>query len=279
MLKADVTSPQTIYILETFITHSTQARRRKLTHFFNLPAEIRNMIYGYCLVVQREILAIPCYYDESRLAVASHFARDAQSTKQEPNLALLRVNKQINQESEPVYYGPNVWRIDHRRKFLDKAALFRDVTLCLDFRELSYDVLIDHLDDSAPSLEKPCQENHDPDSPVRQRQIHDDRADFLVISEWEPKIRTLGHMGLDTLMIDIKRCWCFHGCCRLIDQLDMTGIKARTINVLGIYNEEEELILLRNLPSGSHTKFNDGNDYKLVVDCGENAKEEDKDVC
>ncbi|KAI4235257.1 MAG: hypothetical protein LQ349_003281 [Xanthoria aureola] len=248
-----------------------------MAHFLSLPAEIRNMIYGYCLVVRREIFPIPCYYDESRLAVASHFARDAQSTKQEPNLALLRVNKQINQESEPVYYGRNVWRIENPWEFLDKAALFRDVTLCLDFRELSYDVLTDHLDDFAQFLEKPCQENYGPDSPVRQRQIHDDRVDYLVISEWERKISTLGRMGLDTLIIDIKRCWCFHGCCRLIDQLDMTGIKARTITVLGIYNEEEEMILLRKLPPGSHTNFKDGNDYKLVVDCGEKAKEEGQD--
>ncbi|KAI4256329.1 MAG: hypothetical protein L6R42_006288 [Xanthoria sp. 1 TBL-2021] len=208
-----------------------------MPHFLGLPPEIRNMIYGYCLVVPREIMLLPSCYDNPRLELASHPASDAKSRNHNPNLALLRVNKQINAESELIWYGRNIWRIETPWVFDGKAALFRDVTVSLDFRDLDLDWLADELDNRDESLEEPCQGGYDPDSPDRQAVIHDRRVGILLDGEWGVKMNALDKMDLDTAVIDIKRCWCFHGCCRLIDPLDMTEIKAKKITIMCVYNE------------------------------------------
>lgn len=138
--------------------------------------------------------------------------------------------------------------------------------MSLDFRDLDLDWLADELDNRDESLEEPCQGGYDPDSPDRQTVIHDRRAEFLLDGEWGAKMNALDNLDLDTAMIDIKECWCFHECCRLIDQLDMTEIKAKKITIMGIYNEVKVSIVQEKFPSGLQTKVKDGVDYTLVIE-------------
>lgn len=139
----------------------------------------------------------PLIYDNPRLELASHPASDAKSRNHNPNLALLRVNKQINAESEPIGNGRNIWRIETPWVFGGKAALFRDVTASLEFRDLDLDWLADELDNRDESLEEPCQGGYDPYSPDRQTVIHDRRAEFRLDGEWGAKTNALDNLPPD----------------------------------------------------------------------------------
>ncbi|KAL8984313.1 MAG: hypothetical protein Q9205_001700 [Flavoplaca limonia] len=237
-----------------------------MTHFLSLPPEVRNMIYEYCLVVQRQIVPIPPVYDDTRLDLASQFTGDAESRNQKPSLSLLRVNKQINIETEPIFYGQNIWCMETPWHLEQKAAFMRNLTVSLDFRDLCLDWVADDLDDPDNLFGKPYQAGGLGDPLDRMLLVHDDRVDSLIHCEWESKINALSQMDLDTLIIDIKRCWCFHGCCRLIDQLDMTAVEARKITIIGIYNQEEASIMRRKFPSGLLTEFKDDSDHTIVIE-------------
>ena len=66
----------------------------------NTPREIRDQIYGYCLIVDGEIMP----YDEYYLASKKERAAP-------PNLSLLKVNKMVRAEAMEIFYGKNTWRI------------------------------------------------------------------------------------------------------------------------------------------------------------------------
>lgn len=84
--------------------------------FFDLPAEIRNGIY--------EIMLCPDdgYFELSAMTTAEgptrEPARDHQFTKYKKyasNLGILRLNKQINREAAPIFYGNNEFRFTCQR--------------------------------------------------------------------------------------------------------------------------------------------------------------------
>ena len=71
--------------------------------FLDLPRELRDQIYGYCLLIRDPIViqtghsqqaTAPWYWGLSR-----------------PALALLGVNRQINEEATPIYYVKNRWQM------------------------------------------------------------------------------------------------------------------------------------------------------------------------
>ncbi|KAL8892577.1 MAG: hypothetical protein Q9215_000574 [Flavoplaca cf. flavocitrina] len=226
-----------------------------MTHFLSLPPEVRNMIYEYCLVVQRQIVPIPPVYDDTRLDLASQFTGDAESRNQKPSLSLLRVNKQINIETEPIFYGQNIWCMETPWHLEQKAAFMRNLTVSLDFRDLCLDWVADDLDDPDNLFGKPYQAGGLGDPLDRMLLVHDDRVDSLIHCEWESKINALSQMDLDTLIIDIKRY-----------QLDMTAVEARKITIIGIYNQEEASIMRRKFPSGLLTEFKDDSDHTIVIE-------------
>jgi len=71
-----------------------------MTHFFALPREIREMIYEYCLVVDR---VFPLF---SSLSLEAYDFEDSPEN-QIPNIPLLRVSKQVAHEAEKILYSRN----------------------------------------------------------------------------------------------------------------------------------------------------------------------------
>ena len=71
--------------------------------FLDLPRELRDQIYGYCLIVQGVLVVQPGHSGEP---TAPRYRGGSP-----PALALLSVNQQINQEAAPIFYGKNCWRI------------------------------------------------------------------------------------------------------------------------------------------------------------------------
>jgi hypothetical protein len=69
-----------------------------MTHFFALPREIREMIYEYCLVVER---VFPLF---SSLSLEAYDFEDSPEN-QIPNIPLLRVSKQVAHEAEKILYS------------------------------------------------------------------------------------------------------------------------------------------------------------------------------
>lgn len=73
--------------------------------FLRLPAEVRNRIYWYCLVVQDCLVPYP---ETLRYSLE---AKSCGRGAARPNIALMDVNKQVRREAFEVYVSQNTWRI------------------------------------------------------------------------------------------------------------------------------------------------------------------------
>ncbi|MCJ1410162.1 hypothetical protein MMC19_004247 [Ptychographa xylographoides] len=47
--------------------------------------------------------------------------------------------------------------------------------------------------------------------------IHDLAEDLLIVEHWGPVFTMIRQLKLDSLVIDVSNCLCYHGCCRLIE--------------------------------------------------------------
>ncbi|KAL9591938.1 MAG: hypothetical protein Q9179_007221 [Wetmoreana sp. 5 TL-2023] len=70
--------------------------------FMKLPAEIRVMIYRYCLVIRGEINPYPGYHEPDEVVPTD---------QDKPHVALLRVSKAVGIEAKKILYGQNTWRL------------------------------------------------------------------------------------------------------------------------------------------------------------------------
>ena len=74
-------------------------------HFNGLPQEIRDAILELCLVVEGPINPYPTYYEDRN---------PFEKTDHQPDVALLKVNKQIKAEASKTLYGSNLWKLNWR---------------------------------------------------------------------------------------------------------------------------------------------------------------------
>lgn len=72
-------------------------------HLLGIPPEIRDAILELCLVVEGPINPYPAYYESK-----DPFAE----TSRQPDVALLKVNKAVNQEATEILYSKNTWRLN-----------------------------------------------------------------------------------------------------------------------------------------------------------------------
>ena len=76
---------------------------RTVFRFMDLPAEIRNAIYEYCLVVPCEIVPYPTEAEKQDEATAPKYEK--------PAVNLTEVSKTVREEARVYLYGNNLWRL------------------------------------------------------------------------------------------------------------------------------------------------------------------------
>ncbi|KAL8880211.1 MAG: hypothetical protein Q9192_008066 [Flavoplaca navasiana] len=104
--------------------------------FLDLPLEIRNIVYEYCLVVPGEIVPYPSSWE------AIFEAMNTQCEK--PTVALLQVSHQVRDESRGFLYGKNLWRLSLQQwhplpttVWIANAPFFRHITATFDGSDLA----------------------------------------------------------------------------------------------------------------------------------------------
>lgn len=180
----------------------------KMSHFLNLPTEVRFIIFGYCLIIG-EINPYPRNYDRQE---------PMRSLQRKPDIALLQVNKLIRAEAEIVLYGKNVWRLSwdewNRPLWVVSEKLVRKLIISFDVRDL----------DTGEMLEL-ILAARDPANDIQFETLgdkcHEYGCDSLVNEKWAWKMAVASKMMLTDLTLDFTNCFCPSGCCRLIDQLDI----------------------------------------------------------
>ncbi|KAL8663665.1 MAG: hypothetical protein Q9168_008055 [Polycauliona sp. 1 TL-2023] len=79
----------------------------KFSRFLDLPLEIRDIIYEYCLVMPGEIVPYPSLLEKRRERM--------NAPCEKPTVALLQTSHQVRNESRPFLYGQNVWRLSFQQ--------------------------------------------------------------------------------------------------------------------------------------------------------------------
>ena len=195
--------------------------------FLQLPAEIRNQIYGLCLLVDGTINPYPApSYDRA-------IVPQGQS---KPLVALLRVSKRVNAEARPILYGRNTWHLNlncvdigpHQAAFKRQPlwdsmndprlahAPIGHVTMMFSFRDLNPEKLrsvyatwaqTQHLRQPGSNIPSPAMKN-----------AHHELWRVLC-NIWYLKARAFVELVFRSqppkkLTLDFTECYCRSGCCR-----------------------------------------------------------------
>ena len=195
-----------------------------MASFLNLPAEIRNMIYRYCLVQNQTLIPYKEHYPLSKADLA--FRKDL------PTVALLQVCKKIETEAAAVLYGQNVWRITSKscpgvissagktRSSIweRRASMFRNVVIVFDQQDVDRDELYKRTLELHKSYSDFEVNGHNLLQNLtgfrRSSQMHT-QGDLIMAQSWDRRFYLAYGMGYLTLItFDLSRLFCPMGCCR-----------------------------------------------------------------
>ncbi|KAL8684248.1 MAG: hypothetical protein Q9224_006490 [Gallowayella concinna] len=102
----------------------------------DLPPEVRNIIYGYCLIVAGEIVPYPTIAEKADEMMTPKCAK--------PATALLAVSRSVRDESRPHLYGRNIWKLSFQTwprlpttVWQANLGYFRHVTTSFDHRDIT----------------------------------------------------------------------------------------------------------------------------------------------
>lgn len=203
--------------------------------FFDLPLEIRRMVYGYCLVVGK---VFPYTISETYNEYDHDF--DDDPTNQElsdcepPCVDLLSVCRRVRLEAEPILYQRNTIVLPAS----DLTARFFKRCLHNDTRRAwvrSVDISLDASDMSRSDREAVLDEEL---ALVRDDMLFPDRVLQFTWPEtislenmhnayrvrleevvWPRKMSyVLNFLRLEKLTVDLRECQCLDGCCSLVSQ-------------------------------------------------------------
>ena len=177
--------------------------------FLKLPREVRDMIYNESLITEVEIVAYPEHYEKDDLPSFGN---------EKPRIALLQVNRLIYQETVPVFYGKNTFRmpanVQHNTTFIKYSAYIRHVSIRIDHREVSEQ---QKLAIALDNHQKP-DTDFAPVRPHAARWRHIHKSYFEKMQDqWEPRRLFLMHdmSPLETIKLDLQHFYCPSLCCRI----------------------------------------------------------------
>lgn len=194
----------------------------------NLPTDVRNMIFEYCLVVKGCITPYKGVF--TRVTDQDHTSHDF-------TVGLLAVNKVIRIEAAAIFYGKNVWRVTIQTSYVESdaeielfnppsgtdedltliwsthRALFRRVLIRAD----RYDIVgFDHRNT------REWRSRINPNKPLAKRMeaAHSDNSELMHGCFGSPFKTVLEMPNLVSITFDVRNLLCLTGCCR-IDPLQL----------------------------------------------------------
>ncbi len=203
---------------------------RKVFPFFKLPAEVRKVIYDYCLVVDN----VYPYLEPHRLELETDAAHLDAYYFDAPNVSLLKTCKRISWEAEHLLYQHNTFVMPTssltakffantmtttvRRSWMKSIEVYLDPSdldtadrkvVCgsqLDWpRQLEQALRLDGNAPPASHLLRTCG-----------KELHRANKTYLVEISWPRKMAPiLEHLQLDTLVLNIDCSKCEDDCCTL----------------------------------------------------------------
>ena len=214
-----------------------------MSAFENLPREIRDQIYEFCLLYDGEIIPFPSAHErelsERRLQIvedtklrAGHtprkkvvrkaflgypkVKREALQTENKPCVALLGVNSMIREEAARNLFGKNVWRLssrtytkDDRYRLWDTfATYFRHIVTTFDTRDADETRVLD-LFMARWDRDEEDSEDSDHFDQAGSAAFDADQLSCLR-DDLVTKRKVLQHMNLKTLSFDFSQL--FNGC-------------------------------------------------------------------
>ena len=216
-----------------------------MSAFEQLPREIRDLIYEYCVLYDGEIVPFPNRTEEEtwsqvsntteppsnhepthtgsldvflgKSSIFPNLKRGALQAWNKPCVALLGVNSTIRHEAASILFGKNVWRLSSRfdeqdaryRWWETYAKYFRHVVARFDACDHDSAELLDiDVEEMDGVVEDSDHFNPMGTSNVHQKQMNLLRDGFLV------RKHLLQQMNLKSLSLDFSALYCPIGCCR-----------------------------------------------------------------
>ena len=261
---SDIASPLPVEISFPPVQVATPARmtyHNKPFRFLDLPVELRLIVYKH-LVVVGKVFYTPSWLEKregSRFMDMDEYAV--------PPLAILRVNKQIHSEAEPVYLSKNLFVLpqhwEKRKPFVEdipEGAVDRHLfssKAMIHVQNIS--VAFSSLPSAAPYTnmssdwtgESNRQYDYDSMTPAqRLKEAHVEAMDRLSVS-WREMYNAIdeqlsGQLGY--LEVDFTNAYCPVGCCRMTTTAycccSFYTDKLKTVTMLGLRNINEEMKML-----------------------------------
>lgn len=177
------------------------------SHLLNIPKEILDQIFEYCLLVEGEINSYP-----------TRFEKEDGYVQKRPSAALLSVNEALRAHAAPILYGKNIWRISNDFNWdvfsydRSKGALkgwqcswwlIRHVTISFDYRDYDPSSM---LQISREALENECTSLE----PAELADWIHDRRKGKAYDWWYGRAAWILDPPLESLEVD-----CPSGCCRM----------------------------------------------------------------
>lgn len=241
-----------------------------MSRFLQLPLEIRNIIYKYCLVVNYVITPYPSGYESYKLAMLRKAIktglRERVSEPELPAVSILQVSKQLHRETSPILYGQNCWK--HPQFYSNcgtecvcsifdiHGAFFKNIEMRFDWRENNFQTNYMILDDDSAILDETFPNFEQYSHSERVECLHETFSSF----EFHAASRDVSHLlfHLDSLVIDVTRLYCSLGCCRepvflkyfqddfmehLVKNILRSNIK--TVKITGLRSDKEKELIYK----------------------------------
>ncbi|KAL4888728.1 hypothetical protein BDV59DRAFT_196223 [Aspergillus ambiguus] len=196
-----------------------------MTCFFDLPIPIRERIYRHTLVTTRIFV---------RPFITVEYLTNPNRASQYgvPTLSLLSVSKQVYEEAIPIYLRENTFSIvqvdvlaaasREYPRLLHNLHQIRKVEIVFDSRDYIY--MAEFLSEELPAVSRhtavdalgAMHARFEPPEPTAHRHHIENMNEYL----WGRTLTFLRQsFKLSYLYVDLSRCTCIDGCCRLADQV------------------------------------------------------------
>jgi hypothetical protein len=184
-------------------------------HLLGIPPEIRDAILELCLVVEGPINPYPAQYESK-----DPFAE----TNRQPDVALLEVDKVMNQEATEILYSKNTWRLNlhyvgdasdtpmmfsltNGRIWAVHQKYIRHIFTSFDMRDFTSDTALDFAR-SAHRIRLDGMTQQE-----RREEIHTNMTEEL-LSDYAWKYKLILNLPTLSVIFDLKNLYCPMGCCR-----------------------------------------------------------------
>lgn len=207
-----------------------------MSAFEKLPREVRDLIYGYCLIHDGEIIPYPNIVERGQIedhggtparrcfgrqGIECNVKMDIRScagiryAEDWPSVALLGVSKGIQEEAANVLFGKNVWRlsfVEHWEMGEEKDLWYSYIG---HFRHISTHMSLTDAADLPWSIDRTRADGKSKGWNRTQmtNAIHEANLRCLANAfEWKQEL--LDQMPLKSLIFNVENLLCPHGCCR-----------------------------------------------------------------